>query len=182
VPLIDHHDRIFPREECHPSSARLFIGLLVLGEGPQGHEILHHVTVLELVLNGVRVVWAGLLEESLKVVCWWPRLALDTVPGGRDVLHVGVVRFLVIIVIVVGRSCNPLWASLSPFLATLGVLLGTLDGSAEWRCLAIARDCFATTWDRLRPDRLLIDGVLGGDAEQLLNGVANDVVWCPKAW
>jgi hypothetical protein len=44
------------------------------------------MTVPELVLDGVRMIWAGLLKESLKVLCWWPRLPLDIVPDGRDVL------------------------------------------------------------------------------------------------
>jgi hypothetical protein len=53
------------------------------------------MTVLELVLDGVHVVRTGLLEESLKLVCRWSCLVHDTVPGGRDVLLIGAVHFLV---------------------------------------------------------------------------------------
>jgi hypothetical protein len=78
------------------------------------------------VLDGVHMVWAGLLEESLKVGCWWTRLTINTVPSGHDVLLARATRLLVI----VGRDCYPLRASLSPILATLGALLGALDGDA----------------------------------------------------
>jgi hypothetical protein len=125
------------------------------------------------------VVRADLLEESHEVVYRQPRLTLDTVPGGRDALLVGVIHFLVIIV-VVGHGCNPLKASLLLLLAALGVLLGDLDDNDGWRHLAAARDRFLAAWDRERPDRLLTGDVLGGDVEQLLGGVPNDVIRCLK--
>jgi hypothetical protein len=68
VPIVDHHDHIFPKEGCHTSSTWVFFLLPIPVEGPRGHEIFHHVVVLEPVLDGVCVVWAGLLEESLEVV------------------------------------------------------------------------------------------------------------------
>jgi hypothetical protein len=95
---------------------------LVPGEGPRGHEIIHHVTVLELVLDYVCMLRACLLKKSLEVVCWWPCLALATACGSRDVLHVGVIRFLFIIV-VVGHGSNPLRVPLSPLLAALASFL-----------------------------------------------------------
>jgi hypothetical protein len=61
TPIIDHHDRIFPREGCCVTFALVFLVLLALGKGPCGHEILHHAVVLKLVLNGVRMVRACLI-------------------------------------------------------------------------------------------------------------------------
>jgi hypothetical protein len=43
-----------------------------------------------------------------------------------------VIRFLVVIVVVVDRACNPLRVLLSPLLAALGILLGALDDDAGW--------------------------------------------------
>jgi hypothetical protein len=73
------------------------------------------------VLDGVCIVWAGLLEESLKVVCQWSCLVLDNAPDGRDILHIVVVRFFVIIIITIaGRGSNPLRVPLSPILDSHG--------------------------------------------------------------
>jgi hypothetical protein len=52
MPVIDRHDYIFPGEGCRTSSTRVFFVFLVLHEGCRGHEILHHATVPELVLDG----------------------------------------------------------------------------------------------------------------------------------
>jgi hypothetical protein len=109
------------------------------------------------------------------LVCWQSRLVLNTVLGSCDVLHVGAVHLL-IVVIIVGHSCNPPMPSLSPLLAVLGVLLGTLDDKVGWSHFVAIRDCFPTTGDGEGPDRLLTCGVLGGDAEQLLDVVPNDIV------
>jgi hypothetical protein len=79
---IDHHDCIFPDKRCRIAPARVFVELCTLGGGPQGHEAPHHATVLELVLDGVCVVWTGLLEEPLEVVRRRPHLMLSTVCGG----------------------------------------------------------------------------------------------------
>jgi hypothetical protein len=126
------------------------------------------------------MVQTGLLMESLEMVCRWSHLELDTVPGGHDALLVVVICFFVVI-IGDGYSWNPLRVLLSPLLATLGILLCVLDGDAGWHCLAIAGDHFPAVWNRERPDRLLIDGVLDGDIEQFLVGVADDVVqWSEK--
>jgi hypothetical protein len=67
-----------------------------------------------------------------------------------------------------------------PLLATLGVLLGILDGDVGWHRLAAAGDHFLAAWDRERFSFLLASGVLGDDAEQLLSGVPKNVVQWPK--
>jgi hypothetical protein len=162
--IVDHHNRIFPREGHHVVSAQVFLGFLVPGERPRGHEILHHATVLELLLEGVCVVQAGLLEESLRVVCRQPCLVLATACGGHDALQVRAVRFLVIIVIV-SHDRNPLRAPFSHLLATLGALLGISDGGVGWCRFAATGDRFPPTWDRDRVNSILAGGILGGDAE-----------------
>jgi hypothetical protein len=69
-------------ENCHENNLltewRCFapVGSLVEldapGEGPRGQKTLHHPAVLELVLDRVCVVWAGLLNKPLEVVRRWP--------------------------------------------------------------------------------------------------------------
>jgi hypothetical protein len=177
APIIDRHDRIFPRERHRITLAWDFLGLLVPDEGPQGNEILYHATVLELVLDGVRMVRAGLLKKSLEVVCQRPRLVLATARGGNDALHVRVVCFLVVIIIViVGRGHNPLRAPLSPLLATLGIL----DSGIGWCRFAAAEDRFPAIKGKEWFGCLLASGVLGSDAEQLLGGVPENIIWCPE--
>jgi hypothetical protein len=46
--------------------------------------------------------------------------------------------------------------------------------------LGYCRDHFPVVWNRERPSGLLIDGVLDGDIEQFLVGVADDVVRCSE--
>jgi hypothetical protein len=53
--IVDRHDRIFSREGHHVASAWVLIELPILVEGPRGHKILHHVTVLELVVDEVHI-------------------------------------------------------------------------------------------------------------------------------
>jgi hypothetical protein len=52
------------------------------------------------------MVRVGLHEESLELVYWWPRLALNSMLDDHDAL-------------------------LSPLLAALGILLGALDGDVR---------------------------------------------------
>jgi hypothetical protein len=68
APILNHHECVFPRERHRVSPARVFLEFRSSGERPQYHETLHHVAILELVLDGVCVVWAGLPEESFEVV------------------------------------------------------------------------------------------------------------------
>jgi hypothetical protein len=90
-PPLDHHDSVFLREGHRTAPIRTFIELCTPGEGPQGREASHHAAVLELMPDGVCVVWAGFLEEPLEVVLGRPRLMLVTACGGQDVPHVGAV-------------------------------------------------------------------------------------------
>jgi hypothetical protein len=100
-------------------------------------------------LDGVHVVGAGLLEESLEVVSQRLRLVFDAASNSRDVLHVGV-------------SCDsgPLRTPLSPLLAALDILHVALDDNAGWCHLAAAGDRFPTSWGG-EIDCFLAGGVLG---------------------
>jgi hypothetical protein len=55
--------------------------------------------------------------------------------------------------------------SLSPLLADLGVLLGTLVSNAGWHHSAVVGAHSPAVWDKERHDRLLVGGVLGGVVE-----------------
>jgi hypothetical protein len=102
-----------------------------LGEGPRDHEVFHHVTVLELVLDGACVIGVDFLEQSLEVVCQRSRVVLDAAFGGRDALNVGVVRPFVDVIVVVTRcDSGPVRAPPLPPLIALDILHGALDDDA----------------------------------------------------
>jgi hypothetical protein len=128
-------------------------------------------------LDRVCMVWACLLEESLKVVCWRPCLALTTMRGGCNAPHVGVICLIIAIIVIVDHGLNPLRAPLMPLLATLGASLVILDFSIEWCHVAVAWSRLPTVWDREELGCLLAGAVLGGYVVHLLGGVPKNVVW-----
>jgi hypothetical protein len=176
TPIVDHHDCIFPGEWCHVASAWVFLEFATPGEGPQCREVLHHVTVLELMLDGVHMIWTGLLEKSLKVVSWWPHLVLATMHGSCNIPHVGAVCFLDTVIIVVSHDLNPLGAPITSLLSALGSSLGVFDGGGIWHHVAAARSRIPTTWDRVKFGCLLVGGVLDGDVAHLLSVVLRHVI------
>jgi hypothetical protein len=125
VPPVDRHDGFVLGEGRRIAPVWTFIKLRTPGEGPYGHEAPHHATVLELVLDGVFVVWAGFLVEPLEVVHWRPCLTLVAAYNGRDAPHAGAAHLLVI---VVGHGCGPLKMLLVPLFAALDALHATVDG------------------------------------------------------
>jgi hypothetical protein len=131
VSIVDCHDRIRPVERPRVASTHVLIKFHASGEEPQDHEILNHVAVIKLVLDGIRKVRAGPLKESLKVVYRWPHLALVAVCCSHDMPHVGAVCFLIIAAVIVGRGRNPLRTLLAPLPAALGSLLGLIDGDIK---------------------------------------------------
>jgi hypothetical protein len=124
VLIVDYHDCVLPEEGHCVAPVRDFLEFHALAEGPRDHEILYHVVVPEL-------VWASLLEESLEVVCRRLCLAFAAVCGSRDAPHTEAA-------IIVGRGCSPLRMLLAPLLATLGTLVGILDGDVRRRLLVAA--------------------------------------------
>jgi hypothetical protein len=75
------------------------------------------------VLDGVRMVWASLLEKPLKVVYGQLRLTH----------HTRVARFLTAATAVVGHGCDILKTLLAPLLASLVVHLSILNDGARRR-------------------------------------------------
>jgi hypothetical protein len=129
VLIIDCHDCVLPKEEHCVTPVRDFLEFHALTEGPRDHENLYHVVVPEL-------VWAGLLEESLKVVCRRSCLALAATCRSRNAPDTEAAYFLIVASVIVGRSCSPLRMLLAPFLATVGNLIGIVDGDVG-RCLLV---------------------------------------------
>jgi hypothetical protein len=56
APIIDHHNRVFFEEGHRVTLVGDLVNYHASGERPQGHEILHHAVVLELVLDGIGMV------------------------------------------------------------------------------------------------------------------------------
>jgi hypothetical protein len=165
----DSVHRRYPREGWRALSARVSLRLLSLRDSPRGHEVFHHGALLELVFDVVHMVWTDRFEKFLKVLFWLSCLALEVMLGGRDILLIGSVRFLVV-VITTGSNCDPLGRHfcvfllpLEPFLAPLPV---ALDGAPSccWGPFSIALN-------KDGPDRHLTRCVSGGDIKQLLGGL-----------
>jgi hypothetical protein len=152
---------------CHDTSLYLLIGvgLCTLGEGPRGHEAPLHAAILELVPDGVRVIWAGFLKEPLEVVRRWPRLSLVTVSGSRDASHARAARLPVITDVRAGRSHGPLRALLASFFAAL---LSTVYGDVGGCLLAIARGHLLASPGLAKHNRLIASCVLCGNVTRLL--------------
>jgi hypothetical protein len=175
VLTVDHHDCGLPGEGHLVAFVWDFIEFNAPGEGPQDHEILHPITVPELVLDGLHMVWAGLIKELLDVVCIRPCLVLASTCSSRDAPHAKVAYFLIVATIIVGRGYNPLRTLLAPLLAALGVL----DVDVRWRLLAVAWGHLPTAWGRAKFSHLITGGRLGGDAAQLLSGVPKVLLCLP---
>jgi hypothetical protein len=99
----------------------------------------HHATVLELVPDGVCMVWVGFLMEPLEVVHGRPRLTLVATCGGQDVPHTGATQHPVVAIVMVGCGRGPLKALPAPLSATLDTLPAAVDGDVGRRSLAAAR-------------------------------------------
>jgi hypothetical protein len=83
---VDRHDYVFQGKRHYVVPIRIFVWPRTSSDGPRGHEAPHHVTILELVSDGVYVVYAGFFEKPLDVVCRQPYLTLVIARGGRGCL------------------------------------------------------------------------------------------------
>jgi hypothetical protein len=88
----------------------------------------------------------------------------------------------IISIIKVSRGRGPLGTMLETLPAILSALLGTVDGDVGWLLLAAARGCLPASWDEMKLGHLIVGGVRGGDAAQLLSGVPKKVVMFTLAW
>jgi hypothetical protein len=128
------------------------------------------------VLDGVRVVWASLLEKPLEVFCRRPRRTLVVVLSGRDAPHAGAARHPVVTVVVAGHGRSPLKVLFAPLLAAFYALLGAVSGDVEWHLL-IATQCLPPSSPcRAKNDRLIVGGALGGDVVRILKRALEEVV------
>jgi hypothetical protein len=73
-------------------------------EGPRGYEIIHHVTVPELVLDGVGVVWVSLFKELLNVVHGRSRLAVAAARNLCGAPYAGAACSLIDAAVVISRG------------------------------------------------------------------------------
>jgi hypothetical protein len=103
------------------------------------------------------------------VVRGWPCLAPATAHGLRSVLRAGITCSLIDASIVVSRGL--LAALFAPFLATLGALLGILNGDVE-RCSP------AVAWGRAKLDCFGADDMKGGDAMPFFDGTLRGIGRC----
>jgi hypothetical protein len=123
APIVDRHDWVISREGRRISLIGDLIEFHGLGEGSRGHEILHHVVVHELVLDGVGVVSTSHLQELLEVARGWPCLMLATTYCDRDMHHARATHLLVVAIVTVGCGCGFLKMPLVPLPTALGTSL-----------------------------------------------------------
>jgi hypothetical protein len=146
------------------------------------HVFVRTVAVLELVPDGVCVVWAGLLEKPLEVVHRRPCRTLVSVHGGRDVPHAEAAHLPVVAVIVASHRHSPLKALFAPLVATFDALLSAMSGDVE-RCLLVATRChLPASQCRAKHGCLVAGGALGGDAARLLKCAPEEVVMSTLSW
>jgi hypothetical protein len=98
--------------------------LLANGEIPRAHEVFQHGALFELVFDAVRMVRTGHFEKFLKVLIRLPHMVLQISFGDRDILLIGVIRFLVMVVAIAFLVLLPL----APFLVPLPEALGGAPG------------------------------------------------------
>jgi hypothetical protein len=162
-------------EEHRVAPAWVFVKFRTSGEGPRDHETLHHVEVLELVSNGVRMVGAGLPRESPKVICGQPHLTLIAMCSSYNAPRVGAAHLPAIVVVVVGRGRGPMRMLLMPLLAALSAILGAMDDNIGRHLVAAACGRLLASLGGTKCDRLIVGGIRVGDATWLLGGVPKNV-------
>jgi hypothetical protein len=114
--------------------------------------------------DGVRVVWAGLLEKPLEVVRRRPRWTLVAARGGRDTPRTGATCLPVMAVIVAGSGLSPFEALFVPLVATFDALLGVVSGDVKW-CFLVAAQCrLPASQCRAKHGCHTTGGALGGNA------------------
>jgi hypothetical protein len=136
--------------------------------------------------------------ERHRVASIWVFIEFRTLGGGpRDhetLHHIAVLELVfhgvcmvwvglpLIPVVMVGHGRGPLKALHVPLLASLDALLSAVDGEVRRCLLAAARGCLLASLGRMKFNRLIVGGVLGGDVAWLLGGVPENVVVFALAW
>jgi hypothetical protein len=112
------------------------------------------------VLDGVCVVWAGLLEKPLEVLHRRPRRAVVTACGSQDAPHTRATHL----------------ATFVPLVATFDALMGAVSGDVR-RCLRVTTRChLPASLCRAKHGLIIAVGVLGGDAARLLKHAPEEVI------
>jgi hypothetical protein len=101
----------------------------------------------------------------------WPSYGDNSIPSQSH-------HFFILAIIAVDRGRNPLRTFLVPLLASLGTLLGMMDGDIEWCLLAATQGRLPVVWGRVKFSCLIAGGILGGNATQLLGGVPKNIIQC----
>jgi hypothetical protein len=114
------------------------------------------------VLDAVCVVWASLLEESLKVVCRRSRLVLAATYSGPDTRYTRAACFLIVATVTIGHDYDPLETLLSSLLATPGALFGVLDGDVGRHPPAADWGCLLASGGKVKFSGLVAGGIWGG--------------------
>jgi hypothetical protein len=126
--------------------------------------------------DGVRVVWVGLLEEPLEVVCRWPRRTLVAARSSQAASHARATYLPVVTVIIAGHGRNPLKSLLAPLVAAFDTLLCAVGGDVGWCLLVAIRGCLLASPCGAKHDRLIAGDALGGDAVRLLERASDRVI------
>jgi hypothetical protein len=90
-------------------------------------------------LDGVRVVRAGLLEKLLEVVCRRTRRMLIIVRNSQAASHAGATRFPIVVIITAGRGRSPFKTLLAPLVVAFDTLLGAVGSGVRRHLLVTAR-------------------------------------------
>jgi hypothetical protein len=175
----DRHYCVFPGESQHVPRARVSVDFCTLSEEPRDHDTLHHVTVLELVPNGVCVVWLHLLEEPLEVLYRRLYLTVVVVHDGRDTHHI---EATCLPIIMFSHGHAPFKAQVVPLLATLDALLAAVDRDVGWCHLGATWGHLPVSLGKMKFGCLVAGGVLGGGAAWLLEGVPKNIVVFTLTW
>jgi hypothetical protein len=107
---------------------------------------LRHGTVLELALDMVGMVWAGLLKKHLEVVCTWPHQVSIAMHGGQDLSHAGAARFPTAVIATAGHGRGPQRALLAPLVCAFDAVLGAVSDDVGWCLLVAAQGRFLLTF------------------------------------
>jgi hypothetical protein len=113
------------------------------------------------------MVWAGLLQRPLEVVCRWPYQAHVATRDAQDAPHARTAHFPAATIITTGHGHGPCSVLPAPHVVTFDSLLGAMSGDVK-RCLP------AHLYG-VEHDRLIASGVSGGDAMCLLECAYKEV-------
>jgi hypothetical protein len=99
--------------------------------------------------------------------------------GGRGAPHA---RATCLTVIAINHGRGPLKALLAPLSVAFDALLSAMGGDVGRRLPVVAWGCLPASLGRVKHDRLVAGGALGGDAAWLLKLISKEVVMSVLSW